>query len=439
MNNARTAALEGLKALRIEKTWPDIFARTKLAQMNLSAQDTALAVNMLYGTIENLSLIDYYIASFSSIKLKKIMPQVLDCLRLAVYQIIFLDKIPDSAAVNESVALARKSGGARAGSFTNAVLRKISGQKESLPSVPKDDFASYLSIQYTHPKWFAEKMIAQLGKDEAEKLLAANGVNPKTTARVNTIKITTHELLQILANQGVTAKKHDFLPDFVVFETAGNLAKLPAFEQGLFYIQDAASAMAVYTLNPSENSDVLDMCSAPGGKAIIASQMQNCKGKLLACDVHEFKAKIIADNAEKYGCTNIKTRVCDSSILQEDLVDSFDYIICDVPCSGMGIVRKKCDIRFKEQESAENLPNLQKKILLCASRYCRKGGFIVYSTCTVLDAENKDVIFEFLRDNKDFEAVPFDVGNVEAPDGLVTLYPHKNDTDGFFISKLRRT
>lgn len=438
MNNARTAAFAGLKALRISKTWPDQYVKLGFPKLELSAQDTALAVNLLYGTIENISLIDFYISNYSSIKLKKIMPQVLDILRLGVYQIVYLTKIPDNAAVSESVSLARKNGGDRASAFVNAILRKICGAKENLPEPNREDFANFLAIKYTHPLWFVEKMIAKLGKDSAEQLLIANSINPKTTARVNTLKISTGELLEVLKKEGANATAHEFLDNCIVFESLGNITALLSFKQGLFYIQDVASQLALCALGVMPNSDVIDMCAAPGGKSLIAAQMQQCKGELLACDVHEFKAKVIAENAVKYGCTNVSVRVCDSSIAQEDIKDAFDYIICDVPCSGMGIIRKKCDIRFKDEKAALELPELQEKILSCAATYCRKGGYIVYSTCTVLSEENEDVVNSFLSANTAFKCVPFDLPGIGNVDGMITLYPHTNNTDGFFIAKLQR-
>lgn len=439
MGNARNAALAGLKALRINGTWPDKFVQQDLSKYELDARDSGLAVALLYGTLEHRNLIDFYLEQYSSIKLKKIMPQVLDCLRLGIYQLIWMEKIPDHATVSEMVRLARKSGGDRAGSFCNAVLRKISLEKSNLPAVPKENFAHYLAVEYTHPEWFTEKMTAILGKEEAEMLCRANESHEEVTLRVNTLKITAPRLKELLIQKEIEVSEHRFLPHCLVVQNGGDLTKLPEFEQGLFYIQDIASQLAAWALGVKPGQNVIDLCAAPGGKTMIAAQMQQGKGDLLAIDVHEFKCKELQKTAKRYGVEHFKTACADSSVMNPSLRDTADRVICDVPCSGMGIIRKKADIRFKTAEEVREMPPLQRKILECAAAYCVLGGSIVYSTCTILPEENEQVVKDFLAGHPEFSAEAFELpgfGLIE--EGQRTFYPHRDGTDGFYIAKLKK-
>lgn len=439
--SARSAALAGLKAQRTQGAWPDQFVKSQLPGFGLDSRDTALAVRLLYGVLQNRNLIDFYLASYSSQKLSKIQPQVLDVLRLAVYQIVFLDKIPVRAAVHESVGLARKGGGERAASFANGLLRRIAAQKQAnaLPQVEKGDFPLYLSTQYSHPLWFARQMTEVLGPEGAEALFAADNQTPAVTARVNRLKTGTEQLISLLADQGIQAEAHPWLPDCLLFRSGGDLTQCPAFQQGLFYIQDPASQLPPWALEIKPGDDVMDLCAAPGGKSLIAAQMQGCKGKLLSMDIHGFKCRELEKTAGKYGAENLKVLEADSSRLREELVDGADKVICDVPCSGMGILRKKVDIRLKEQPAPE-LPLLQGKILDCAATYCRPGGFLVYSTCTVLPQENQQVVEGFLARKKEFALAPLRLpGGKGAEAGWRTFYPHTDGVDGFFIACLRRS
>lgn len=439
--SARSAALAGLKAQRTQGTWPDQFVKHQLPGFGLDSRDTALAVQLLYGVLQNRNLIDFYLSHYSSQKLNKIQPQVLDSLRLGVFQLVFLDKIPARAAVHESVSLARKGGGERAASFANGLLRRIAAEKQAdaLPQVDKGDFPLYLATQYSHPLWFARQMLEVLGQEGAEALFAANNRTPAATARVNRMKTDTEELLQVLEQQGIQAEAHPWLPDCLVFRSGGDLTGCQAFRQGLFYIQDPASQLPPWALEIQPGEDVIDLCAAPGGKSLIAAQMQQGKGKLLSMDIHGFKCRELEQTAAQYGAANLKTLEADSSQLREELVDTADKVICDVPCSGMGILRKKVDIRLKEQPPIE-LPALQGKLLDCAAAYCRPGGSLVYSTCTVLPQENQQVVEGFLARRRDFALAPLRLpGGRGAETGWRTFYPHTDGVDGFFLACLRRS
>ena len=439
--SARSAALAGLKAQRTQGTWPDQFVKNQLPGFALEGKDAALAARLLYGVLQNQQLIDFYLAQYSKIKLNKIAPQVLDVLRLGVYQIAFLDKIPAWAAVNESVNLARKKGGQRAAAFVNGLLRAVAAQSQAgrLPEPDRGDFPQYLSVRYSHPLWYVRQMIEILGPQETEALCAADNQTAAVTARVNRLKTDAEALIGLLAGQGIEAEAHPWMPDCIVFRSGGDLTACPAFQQGLFYIQDPASQLPPWALEIHPGENVIDLCAAPGGKSLIVAQMQQCKGNLLAMDIHGFKCEEMEKTARRYGAENLKTMEADSSRLRPELLERADKVICDVPCSGMGILRKKADIRFKAEERLADLPELQGKILDCAAAYCRPGGRVVYSTCTTLPRENEEVAAAFLARRPDFALAPLTLpGGMGAAQGYRTFYPHREGVDGFFIACLER-
>ena len=436
MNPARNCALKALIQFRREKSWTDLYLKNSLSQ--LSSEDAALATAITYGVLQNMMLIDYYIAHYSSIKLNKIMPQVLDALRCGVYQILFMDRIPEFAAVNETVALVKKHANPRAGAFANAILRKIVADKDNMPEVKSKDPVERLSVQYSHPAWLVSKLIDQYGYDETEKIIASNNKEAPAYISVNTLKTDVPKLIEKLQDEGVTARTVDGVPTALLCSCQRPLHLTDAFKDGLFYIQDLASQLAVTLLDPKPEDKLIDMCSAPGGKSIAAAQHMNNKGSITAFDVHEHKIDIIRQNASKYGIGIINAGVADSSVHNPQLDQSADRVICDVPCSGLGIIRKKPDIRFKAEESIASLPDIQYGILKNAAAYVKPGGRLLYSTCTVIREENQDIINKFLSANPDFKLAPFDHLVTGETCGYITLLPHKHNCDGFFIAVMDR-
>ena len=436
MTPARVAAYKALIHFRRDGAWTDLLLKKELS--DLSAEDTSLATAITYGVLQNMYLLDFYISQYSSIKLKKIMPQVLDAIRCGAYQIIFMDRIPMFAAVNETVSIIKKNANPRAAAFANAVLRKICANKDNLPSLDITDREKYLSIKYSHPEWIVKKLIKQYGYDTCENILSANNKLAPIYIRVNTLKISTEALIENLKKSNVDVCRVDGLDDSLMCTSDVPLHLLKEFKDGLFYIQDIASQLAVNALQPKAGEHLIDMCSAPGGKSLIAAQYMNNCGEIRAFDLHSHKINIINDNANRYGATIIKAEVADSTQLNETLIGWADKIICDVPCSGMGIIRKKPDIRYKSQEDIKDLPAIQYSILKNAARYLKPGGRLVYSTCTIFKEENEDIIKRFLTEEKDFTLVSF--SNLICGDSknMITLLPHINNSDGFFISILDR-
>lgn len=435
MNPARNCALKALIQFRREKAWTDLYLKNSLSQ--LTPEDAALATAITYGVLQNMSLIDFYIAQYSSIKLNKIMPQVLDALRCGVYQILFMDRIPPFAAVNETVALVKKHGNPRAGAFANAVLRKIVSTKDDLPPVPKNNPITYLATSYSHPEWLVKKLADQFGVEEAEQIIDANNKEAPLYIRVNTLKTDADSLIDTLAKQGITALKSG-LDNALLCKGEKPLHLTEEFKSGLFYIQDLASQLAASLLDPNPSDSLIDMCSAPGGKSITAAQHMNNRGSVKAFDIHEHKINIIKQNAQKYGTSIIKAAVNDSSVFVPELAATADKVICDVPCSGLGIIRKKPDIRFKDADSIKDLPDIQLTILKNAASYLKPGGRLLYSTCTIIREENTEIIKRFLSDNPDFALSEFDTPITGKTPGYITLLPHRHNCDGFFIAVLDR-
>ncbi len=431
--NARDVAVNAITAFRKRNAWSDGFLRNEIRSAGLDSRDAALTTEIVNGVLQNLLLINYYIDFFSSIKLNKIAPGILDILQVAVYQIIFLDRIPDSAAINDAVNRAKRSN-TRAAGFVNAIARKISSQKESLPEIKCNDSVGVLSVKYSHPVWLIKELLSVYGEKETEKILFHNNMKAKVSARVNTIKTSTEELLANNENFSSGIIENSVYVNFL-----GNIEKQRAFQNGYIYIQDIASQVAAMTLSPTEGAYVLDACAAPGGKSFLMAQQMNNRGKILSCDIYEHKIKLINDTANKLGIDIIDAKLSDASVFNHIYEECFDFILADVPCSGLGIIRKKPDIRYKDGNELENLPELQLKILKNVSRYLKKGGTLLYSTCTILPRENECVVKEFLRNNAHFEEINdyFDIPCIRNDYGI-TLLPHISETDGFYMCKLRR-
>lgn len=436
MTPARVAAFKALIHFRRDGAWTDLLLKKELSDM--SSEDAALATAITYGVLQNMNLIDFYISQYSSIKLKKIMPQVLDAMRCGAYQVLFMDKIPMFAAVNETVSIIKKSTNPKAASFANAVLRKLCDNKDSLPALNCATKEEYFSIKYSHPLWLVEKFVNQFGVKTCESILKANNSAAPLYIRVNTIKISTDDLVSVLTEKNVQVCRVDGLEDALQCTSDFPLHLTDEFKKGLFYIQDIASQLAVHLLNPKPEDCVIDMCSAPGGKSLVAAQYMCNKGYIRSFDLYPHKVEIIKNNADKYGAYIIESAVADSAKTDETLLEWADKIICDVPCSGIGIIRKKPDIRYKNPEDIKDLPAIQYSILKNASKYLKPGGRLVYSTCTILKDENEDIINRFLSEEKDFSLVKVSNEIFGDSDGMITLLPHINNSDGFFISVLER-
>lgn len=401
-----------------------------LRKSKINDRDFAFVREISSGVIRNRSYIDYVIEKNSSIKIKKIHKIIFIILEMGIYQMYFLDKVPNYSLINESVNLAKIYGNRGSASFVNGILRSISRREREKVTI-KDSIEN-LSVFYSHPQFYTEYFYKNYGEDFTKKLLKANNEIPDFVIRANSLKISREELLNKLSSEGFLGKKGLF-KDSLVIENPRDIFRSKAFKLGYFYAQDLSSIRVSQLLNPKKNSKILDLCASPGGKTTHLSALMENTGEILACDVNKFKIKTIRENAERLGAKNIKTMVNDASIFKENFMDYFDYVLVDAPCSATGLYRRKPDIKWnKSLEDIKTLAGVQKKILNNAGSYVKKGGAIIYSTCSLSFDENEEVIKEFLR-TKDFE-----IKKIEGKE-IFRLYPFEG-CDGFSITRLiRRT
>lgn len=437
--SAREAAARALFAIREDDAWSAPALKKYAA--GLSKRDAALATALVGGVLQNQAMCDFYLAHYSKVRLKKVHPRVLDVLRMAVYQMVWMDRVPNSAAVNESVRLARSlcRADARTVNYVNGLLRTIARHADQLPQPDCETKAEYYSLRYSHPRWLTELYLEQFGVKQTRLLLEADNEPAPTVLRVNTRKADTETVKLRLVQQGVSVQVHESVPNCLTVSGTGSLEQLDVFREGLVTVQDGASQMSVYALDPKPDSRVLDCCAAPGGKSFFAAERMENTGSITSCDIYEHKLHKIQEGAQRLGLDNIHTQLQDAAQFRPEWEEAFDYVLCDVPCSGLGIIRKKPEIRYKDASALESLPEIQLAIVKNAARYVKKGGILVYSTCTVLRRENEEIVEAFLNSTPQFEKQTFSLPVCEQPvDGSVTLLPQVHHTDGFFVAKFRK-
>ena len=433
---ARETALNALIACRKNGAWPNAALKDYLQRDRLDSRDAALATRLVYGVLQNRDKLSFYLKQFLTGKLSGLHPVVKDILHLGLYQISELDRVPDSAAVNEAVELAKKycPKQKNAPALVNAVLRKAASTRGSWVEP-----VSYAE-RYSHPEELITLLKKSLPKGKLEPMLIADNTAPQTVVQVNLLKTTTEKLVELLENQGVGWEKHPWMESCLILSGVGNLERLDAFREGLFYVQDPASRLSVQCAQLQKGWHVLDCCAAPGGKSFAAAMAMEGTGSILSCDIYPHKAELIAKGAQRLGLENITAQCRDAALENPQWLGRFDAVIADVPCSGLGIIRKKPDIRYKNLAELAGLPPLQRAILENQAKYVRPGGVLLYSTCTVLPRENQEVVNAFLADHPEFCTEPLDLPEVfpRNDTGMLTLIPGEYDTDGFFICRLRR-
>ena len=431
---ARETALNALITCRRQSGWSNAVLKQTIARDKLDPREAALATRLCYGVVQNRGRLDFYLRQFLTGSLKKLHPAVRDILHMGLYQIYDMDKIPDSAAVHESVTLARKYGAPGSDRLVNAVLRNAVRTKGTL-----QEPTSY-EDRYSHPAELVSLLKTALPKGTLEGVLKANNEAPKTVIQVNTLKTTAAALLGQLRREGVEAEPHGWMPECLVLGSTGSLEKLPSFQQGLFYVQDPASRLSVRCAGLQKGCRVLDCCAAPGGKSFAAAMAMEGRGSICSCDIHPHKIQLIENGAARLGLGILQARLQDASEFVPEWEGAMDAVLVDAPCSGLGIIRKKPDIRYRDLKENEALPALQKEILANQARYVKKGGVLLYSTCTLLPRENRDVVEDFLKTHPEFSLEKLPLPNIfpENTTGMLTLLPGQWDTDGFFISKMRR-
>ena len=436
--SARKTALDALIACRKRAAWSNGVLKDYIARDALDRRDAALATRLCYGVLQHRGMLDFFLQQLLTGKVKDLHPVVRDILHMGLYQIYELDKIPESAAVNESVTLAKKYCRTQrfAPGLVNGVLRNAVRTKGTLKQ------PTTLEDRYSHPQKLIDLLESYIGKERLEPMLAANNDTPQTVVQTNTLRISTPQLIEKLKEEQVTAYPHPWMPDCLILGNTGSLEKLEAFREGLFYVQDAAGKLSVMCaeIPIGEDVRVLDCCAAPGGKTFAAAIAMENKGEIRSCDIHRHKTTLIQLGANRLGLDSVLVREQDATENHAGWKEMMDVVLADVPCSGYGIIRKKPDIRYKDPTDMERLPQLQLRILNKQAQYVKKGGVLLYSTCTLVREENEAVVEAFLAHREDFVLEPLPLPDVfpKNTSGMLTLVPGEYDTDGFFIAKLRR-
>lgn len=442
--NVRELALDMLMQIEENQAYSNLLLNQQIKKHDLSGKDAGLLTELVYGTVQRMAALDYFLKPF--LKKGKIDKWVRMLLRLSIYQMIFLDRIPDRAVIHEAVEIAKRRGHRGISGMVNGVLRNI--QREGVPSFEDiKDPQERLSVETGHPLWLIKRWTEQFGFDETKKMCEINLTPPTATARVNVDKGTVEDVIQMLADEGIEAQPGDLSLDAIKVKS-GSLANTKAFKEGYITVQDESSMLVARALGPSENDTVLDSCAAPGGKSTHLAERMHNTGKVISLDLHKHKVKLIDEQAKRLGLLNIETGILDSrNATSEFSVESFDKILVDAPCSGLGVIRRKPDIKFgKKEEDISRLSAIQNDILDAVAPLLKKGGVLVYSTCTVDEEENGRVVEAFLQRHPDFEPDPTLMDRLpEAVRQKMTLnkssvqiLPHYFGTDGFFIASLRK-
>lgn len=416
MTNPRELALKAIYDIEFNGAYSNMALKKYLK--NAENRDKSLITAIVYGTVDRKITLDYVISRLSKIKIKKISKYILIILRMGIYQMMYMDKIPDSAAVNESVKLARRYGHGASAGFVNGVLRSAAGFNIEYPK----DKTEYLSVKYSFPMWLCEKWLSELGFEFTEQLIDSFGKSAPLTLRPNTLKITASELSDRLNSDGINAEVYDGAVVCDGFDIEHN----ELYRDGFFTVQDIAAQQAAKILNPISGDMVIDMCAAPAGKTTHMAELMKNTGKIYAFDIYEHKIELIKRNAERLGIKIIEPRLSDGETYDDKFCGTADKVLCDVPCSGLGIIRRKPEIKWNREQNTD-LPKIQRNILNNAAKYLKIGGELLYSTCTIENEENGAVTGVFLKDNGNFEKLY-----------EKTYYPHIDNTDGFYICKMRR-
>ena len=427
MDENRKAAYFALLDIEEKRAYSNIVLNNQKFRSRLTSP--AFATELVFGVLENKMLLDYIIDKIVKADSAKIKPSIRVILRMGIYQLGYMNSVPEYAAVNESVNLAKRFGKGREG-FINGCLRTYIREKDNITLPDRDeDEAYYLSIKYSYEKWIVEMWLSEYDSVFVEQLLKAGNDKPGFVIRTNKIKISRDDLIKRIEAIGGITSKGELCTDAIYVKNGSALIDSHMFMQGLFSIQDEASMLAVTVLDPQQDEFIIDVCAAPGGKTMAIAEKMGNKGKIIAGDIYIRKLALINKEAERLGINIVETKTWDATRLNVDLVEIADRVLIDAPCSGLGVVRRKPEIKYKKRNSEiENLPEKQLNILRTSSKYVKPGGVLVYSTCTINPEENQGVVSEFLKENPMF-----------IKEDMIQLMPNVNGTDGFFICRMSRS
>ncbi len=429
MGSARWYTVRLLTKLDENNSYSNILLDESLSRSDFDKRDKKFIAALFYGVLERRLTLDAIIADLSKNPKSKLNYTLRNILRCGLYQLKYMDSVPDNAAVDESVELAKKCRNPAAPGFTNGLLREFIRRSKELPKTNSE--TERLALEYSCPEWLVKKWSSEYGKDRCLSLLETSLGQAPTTIKVNNLSGGVEDTLDMLVADGVTFERSKILEYAVNVANAGAIEKTEAYRQGKFHVQDIASQLCCKALDPQPGDIVLDLCSAPGGKTFTIAEMMNNEGKVLAFDLHPNRVKLIRSGAERLGLTCVTADVNNAKIFNSDIPVA-DKVLVDAPCSGLGVIRRKPEIKYKDPSEFDRLPEIQGDILDTASKYVKVNGTMVYSTCTVSKAENDDVIRKFLGSHKDF--VPAE----DEETFMQTITPDMYGSDGFFIAKLKR-
>ncbi len=427
MDKVRLTATKILYDVAKNGAYSNVSLAQILRQEKFSDLDRRFCTELVYGAIKAGESLDWKISKYLNRPLSKVDDKVLAVLRAGFYQIFFMEKVPPSAAVNESVELSKTFCGLWESKFVNAVLRSAT-RKPHISDFPTGDDVNSLAIRNFHSAWLVKLFIEEFGLDAAKKLLQFNNTDPPLCLRVNFLKTTRENILDELKTLGIEAEPSTLAPEGIICRKHGALDELQILSAGFCQVQDESSMTAARILNPQPNEFVIDCCAAPGGKATHLAELMKNRGRIIAADIYEKKLKHIKQNAARLGIKIIEPLLLDARELDKKFFEQADKVLVDAPCSGLGVIRRKADLRWKKNpDELKKLPALQEKILSSASKTLKRGGTLLYSTCTITRHENQDVVEKFLAANENFALVE-----------MKTLLPHITNTDGFFFAKFIR-
>lgn len=437
MSEARSTVIKLLLKMESSNSYSNILLNSAFDESNLSERDRAFAAALFYGVTERKMTLDYIIAQYLTAKPETVRPEVTAVLRCGIYQIMYMPSVPDSAAVNESVKLCKGFKQFGAAGLVNGLLRNFIRNKKAVDYSGLNPIER-LSIEFSCPQWIARKLSDEYGEETAVKVLAASVGAPPVYARVNTVKTNDEDLIKALKREGIKAAVNPKLSGCIRIEKTGDIEKSKAFGEGLFHIQDVSSQLCCMTLRPVVNETVLDICAAPGGKSFTMAEFMGNNGRVISMDLYDKRVKLIESGAERLGLKIVEPKINNATKFNKDLPIA-DRVLCDVPCSGLGVIRRKPEIKYKDEAEFKDLPVLQKGILDVSAKYVKVGGTLVYSTCTLSRAENDGVAEEFVKSHPDFSPIVQQIPYEGAENSFKrTFFPEEDGGDGFFTASFRR-
>ncbi len=442
MKNAREAAFEVLYRVESDSAYSNLTLDKVQKENNLSPRDASFCTALVYGVLERKLTLDFIIRQYSSVRLKKIEPKALVILRMGVYQLLYMDSVHSGAAVNESVNLAKKLKLHKASGFINGLLRSFVRAELSYKLPDEKDTAKYLSVKYSCPEEVVNLWLSSYSKEFTEELLSSFMGRPELTVRINSLMTDREALKSELISLGVKAEESIYSKNALTVSSTGSVESLAPFKEGRMYVQDISSVICTDLVSPKAGQRVADVCAAPGSKSFSLALLMENKGSIFSFDLYPHKVELIKKSAKRLGITIINASVRDA-MEDKTLKEEFDVVLCDAPCSGLGVIGRKPEIRYNNIEGISALPEIQYGILSNSANLVKEGGRLYYSTCTLNPEENGRIADRFLKEHPDFKALDLSLPEgikrgAEEPSNQLTLFPHINNTDGFFISAFKK-